>query len=80
MRKLSIIFVLFTFCHLLVPSQCRRKSKAVTTLIDAKWYQTPLVLEIVEFLADENLNSFWAFVDEISSFQPPLSTLGITYI
>lgn len=59
-----------------MPSQCRRKSKAVTTLIDAKWYQAPLVLEIAEFLADENINSFWAFVDEISSLLPPLSTLG----
>jgi len=78
MRKLSVFFILCILCHLLVPSQCRRKSKTVTTLIDAKWYQTPLVLEIAEFLAEENVNSFWAFVDEISSLQPPLSTLGRT--
>ncbi|XP_067647958.1 UDP-glucose:glycoprotein glucosyltransferase [Eurosta solidaginis] len=44
-----------------VPSQ----SFPVTTLINAKWGQTPLYFEIVEYLSDENPALFWDYVKEI---------------
>ncbi|XP_057663509.1 UDP-glucose:glycoprotein glucosyltransferase [Diorhabda carinulata] len=49
-----------------------KKSKSVTTLLEAKWQSTPLVLETAEYLADENIDFFWGFVDSISSLNPPL--------
>lgn len=76
MKKYSIYFVIFWLCQFSFPSECRRKAKFVTTSIDAKWDQTPLVLEIAEFLADENINSFWSFVNDINELENPLSTLG----
>lgn len=75
-RKYSAYVVLFWICQLLHPSECRRKAKFVTTSIDAKWDQTPLVLEVAEFLADENINSFWSFIDDLNELESPLSTLG----
>lgn len=41
----------------------KRVNKYVTTLIDAKWKETPLALEAAEYLNDENPNYFWKFVD-----------------
>ncbi|XP_076685306.1 UDP-glucose-glycoprotein glucosyltransferase isoform X3 [Andrena cerasifolii] len=41
----------------------KRVNKYVTTLIDAKWKETPLALEAAEYLNDENSNYFWKFVD-----------------
>lgn len=38
----------------------------MTTLINAKWQETPLVLEVAEYLNDENSNYFWNFVDDVS--------------
>jgi len=35
----------------------------VTTLINAKWNETPLVLEAAEYLSDENPSYFWKFID-----------------
>lgn len=73
----EIIFLFLLSTSLLLPtSECRKKTKFVTTLIDAKWHQTPLVLEISEFLAEENNNLFWSFADDIANLQPALSTLG----
>ncbi|XP_058805620.1 UDP-glucose:glycoprotein glucosyltransferase [Phymastichus coffea] len=45
----------------------KKVNKFVTTLIDAKWQDTPLVLEVAEYLNDENPNYFWRFVDEVCS-------------
>lgn len=44
----------------------QRNNKYVTTLINAKWQNTPFVLEVAEYLNDENPNYFWKFVDEVS--------------
>ncbi|KAH8301152.1 hypothetical protein KR018_003806 [Drosophila ironensis] len=38
------------------------KSYPITTLINAKWTQTPLYLEIAEYLADEQAGLFWDYV------------------
>ncbi|KAK7864404.1 hypothetical protein R5R35_000446 [Gryllus longicercus] len=54
----------------------KQKSKSVTTFIDAKWEVTPLVLEVAEFLADENGNYLWEFIDAISALQPSLIDLS----
>lgn len=54
-----------------------KKSKSVTTLLEAKWLATPLVLEVAEYLADENVDFYWNFIDSISSLDPPLKTIGL---
>lgn len=54
-----------------------KKSKSVTTLLEAKWEVTPLVLEVAEYLADENVDFYWSFIDSISSLSPPLVEIGI---
>lgn len=76
MKKYLIYFVIFWICQFFDPSECRKRAKFVTTSIDAKWDQTPLVLEIAEFLADENINSFWSFINDVNNLEKPLSTLG----
>ena len=43
-----------------------KKPKIVSTLLNAKWSRTPFVLEAAEFLANENNEYFWAFVDYLS--------------
>lgn len=52
-----------------------KKSKSVTTLLEAKWLSTPLVLEVAEYLADENIDSYWSYIDSISSLNPPLKSI-----
>ncbi|XP_055694605.1 UDP-glucose:glycoprotein glucosyltransferase [Lutzomyia longipalpis] len=42
------------------------QSHAITTFINAKWNVTPFALEVSEYLADENSNLFWTFVDAIN--------------
>lgn len=54
-----------------------KKSKSVTTLLEAKWEVTPLVLEVAEYLADENVDFYWSFIDSISNLSPPLVEIGI---
>lgn len=48
-----------------------KKTKSVTTLLDAKWEVTPLILEVAEYLADENVNFFWTYIDQISALKSP---------
>lgn len=54
----------------------KQKAKSVTALIEAKWEVTPLVLEIAEYLRDENEYFLWEFVDGVSALRPPLADLG----
>lgn len=56
-------------------SPLKHKAKSVTTLLDAKWEVTPLVLEVSEYIAEESIDDFWNFVDEISSLKPHLVEL-----
>ncbi|XP_066143458.1 UDP-glucose:glycoprotein glucosyltransferase [Euwallacea fornicatus] len=63
---------------ILLSLQCsiaKRKPKSVTTLLEAKWEQTPLALEVSEFLADENLEFFWNYLDLLSKISPPLKQI-----
>lgn len=55
----------------------KKINKYVTTLIDAKWKDTPLVLEVAEYLNDENPNLFWRFVDEVSSRSSDFEKSGL---
>ncbi|XP_013111446.1 UDP-glucose:glycoprotein glucosyltransferase [Stomoxys calcitrans] len=50
------------------------KSYPITTLINAKWEQTPVHLEIAEYLADENPNLYWDYVKDASELDTPLSS------
>lgn len=54
----------------------KKVNKYVTTLIDAKWRDTPLVLEVAEYLNDENPNYFWKFIDEVSRENGALQSAG----
>lgn len=54
-----------------------KKPKSVTTLINSKWEATPFTLEIAEYLAEENRDSMWSFIDEASSLTTPLVELGL---
>lgn len=58
----------------------KQKPKSVTTLIEAKWNETPLVLEVTEYLANENQEYFWTFIDSLTSLTPTLSELGNAFI
>lgn len=55
------------------------KSFPITTLINAKWKQTPLHLEIAEYLADENANLYWDFLKDITELETTLSSYGTCY-
>lgn len=45
-------------------------------MIDTKWSQVPIVLEMAEYMAEESQHTLWSFVDSISELNPPLSKLG----
>lgn len=72
---LSCIQVL-VFLSLVFNVRAKIKSKSVTTLLEAKWERTPLVLEVAEYLADENTELLWNYIDLICSLNPPLNKIG----
>ncbi|XP_059489463.1 UDP-glucose:glycoprotein glucosyltransferase isoform X2 [Neocloeon triangulifer] len=47
-----------------------KKSKSVTTQIEAKWTSTPFLLETAEYLAEESPELMWKFVDLINDIDP----------
>ncbi|GAB1859552.1 UDP-glucose:glycoprotein glucosyltransferase [Camponotus japonicus] len=61
--------LIFFYALLLCSTQlgADKINKYVTTLINAKWNETPLVLEAAEYLSDENPNYFWKFIDAYST-------------
>lgn len=48
------------------------KSHPITTLINAKWFTTPVCLEIAEYLFDESPNLYWDYVNELNALKTPL--------
>ncbi|XP_011341647.1 UDP-glucose:glycoprotein glucosyltransferase isoform X1 [Ooceraea biroi] len=60
-----IFFYTFLLCSTQLGAD-KKINKYVTTLINAKWNETPLVLEAAEYLSDENPNYFWKFIDAFS--------------
>lgn len=76
---MKIISVL-TLCILFIGTESKtKKSKSVTTLLEAKWSVTPLVLEVAEYLADENYQLYWDFIDAICDLNPPLNEIGLFF-
>ncbi|XP_043650860.1 UDP-glucose:glycoprotein glucosyltransferase [Drosophila teissieri] len=49
------------------------QSYPITTLINAKWTQTPLYLEIAEYLADEQSGLFWDYVSGVTKLDTVLN-------
>lgn len=74
--RLLIVTIIY-FCLFIRNAELKtKKSKSVTTLLEAKWEATPLILEVAEYLADENLDFYWSFIDSVSSLNPPLESIG----
>eukprot|EP00092_Neocalanus_flemingeri_P004418 GFUD01004753.1.p1 GENE.GFUD01004753.1~~GFUD01004753.1.p1 ORF type:complete len:1525 (-),score=439.73 GFUD01004753.1:373-4947(-) len=46
--------------------EAQKKRKPIITALNAKWNQTPLILEAAEYLNSESTDFFWTFVSTIS--------------
>lgn len=64
-------------CFLFVVQSFASKSHPITTLLNAKWYTTPICLEISEFLFDESPNLYWDYVKTLNALPQPLYELGM---
>ncbi|XP_017781204.1 PREDICTED: UDP-glucose:glycoprotein glucosyltransferase [Nicrophorus vespilloides] len=71
------LWILLLVSLLLTPnvSSKSKKTKSVTTLLEAKWAASPLVLEVAEYLADENVNFYWDFIDSLCGMDEPLNEI-----
>lgn len=76
MKRLYLIFLTILICSVSFDEAKQAKSKSVTTLLDAKWNATPIVLEVAEYLAEENADSFWNFVNAICNLKEPIAGIG----
>lgn len=75
--KLCLAFaIVVALPHLFHTASPSKKPKSVTTLINSKWEATPFTLEIVEYLAEENKDSMWSFIDAVTSLTTPLVSHG----
>lgn len=70
---IALVSALPVALHSAIPS---KKPKSVTTSINSKWEATPFTLEIAEYLAEENKESLWSFLDDVSSLASPLVEHG----
>lgn len=59
-KVLALFLALFV---LDIQAAVEKKPKIVSTLLNAKWTRPPFLLETAEFLASENNDYFWAFLD-----------------
>lgn len=78
-RTLALLYIIFTSVTVNIASDLpssHSQSYSVTTLINAKWHQTPLYLEIAEYLADENPALFWDYVNDVLTQQKPIKEYG----
>ncbi|KAK9738964.1 Thioredoxin-like domain [Popillia japonica] len=73
--KLSIVIGSILYLQFINVFARTKKSKSVTTLLEAKWEVTPVVLEVAEYLADENIDYYWSFIDSVCNLNPPLVEL-----
>lgn len=76
MWSIKIAIILLLSPQLINIEARTKKTKSVTTLLDAKWEVSPLVLEIAEYLADENVNFFWSYLDSIAALKKPPVEIG----
>lgn len=63
--RVLVFFYILSLCSSQLGAD-KKINKYVTTLINAKWNETPLVLEAAEYLSDENPSYFWKFIDSYS--------------
>ena len=63
MRKPRPLVALVLGLCLVLECGADKKPKVVSTLLNAKWQRTPFLLEAAEFLASENNEYFWSFVE-----------------
>ena len=64
--KMSWLLVcIFSLVQACIAEEHSIKSKYISTNLDAKWEQTPLIHEVAEYLSEENNEYFWDFVDQI---------------
>lgn len=77
--RLSSTVVLILIFSISINNVCTKskRSKSVTTLLEAKWSVTPLVLEVAEYLADENFQLYWDYIDAISDLEKPVAEIGM---
>lgn len=70
--------VWWLFCVAIVasPTVLSSKSHPVTTFLNAKWYRTPVCLEIAEYLFDESPTLYWDYVEKLNALKTPLHTIG----
>lgn len=60
-------FVFYLVIFVTAASETKtKKSKVVSTLLNAKWARTSFVLEAAEFLAEDNNDYFWALMDYLA--------------
>lgn len=72
MRKtvISLVILLALFNALAISSDVPlSKSYPVSTLLNAKWGATPIALEVAEYLADENIQLFWEYVENYNKLE-----------
>lgn len=50
-------------------------SHAITTVMNAKWLVPPVYIEIAEFLALENKNLYWEYVESVVKLPIPLANI-----
>lgn len=74
-RKWLSAFLVLLSCSLITIGAS--KSHPVTTFLNAKWFRSPVCLEIVEYLFDENPNLFWDYVEQLHQLEMPLHQMGM---
>ncbi|GBM24555.1 UDP-glucose:glycoprotein glucosyltransferase 1 [Araneus ventricosus] len=62
-----LVLPLFLSLFQLIHTQSLQKS--VSVVLDSKWLDTPLHLEASEFLAEENPELFWKYIDDCSKLE-----------
>ncbi|CAG0918618.1 unnamed protein product [Notodromas monacha] len=66
----TMVLVLVVVASAFPPEAEAKKPKSVTATLDAKWAETPLLLEAAEFLWDESPAKFWGFVEDVARIEP----------
>ena len=56
---------------------CQVKHKPVVTHLYAKWNDTSLIQETAEYLAEENISTFWGFIQLIVENKTDFQKLGM---
>lgn len=68
--KISLLLVLslLSFVHVSISSRSGHShSKSVKILLNSKWQQTPIYLEVAEFLSEENQDFFWHYLEDLQT-------------